>query len=159
MTKFSLPMHGGCLCGRHRYAITARPLTLYACHCTDCQSQSGAAFGLSMPVPRNAVTCDLAALGTWTRPAASGQTVTAYFCPHCATRLFHAPSRNPDVINLKPGTLDDTAWLAPVAHLWLDSAQPWIRPPDDALTFPGQPDRFAAIFARFTERFPDEPRP
>ena len=153
MTQFTLPMHGGCQCGQNRYVIAEPPRSLYACHCTDCQTQSASAFGMSMPVPRDAVTCDFASLGSWRRTAASGRTVAARFCTRCGTRLFHEPSRNPQIINVKPGTLDDTTWLKPVAHLWLDSAQPWFRPPDDTLTYRGQPDRFDDIFARFEKQF------
>jgi hypothetical protein len=42
------PYTGGCVCGATCYRLTAEPLTLYACHCTDCQKRSGSAFGLSM---------------------------------------------------------------------------------------------------------------
>jgi len=46
------PYTGGCQCGQIRYEIRAEPLTLYACHCKECQTS---AFGMSMPVPRDAV--------------------------------------------------------------------------------------------------------
>ena len=49
-TKPSLPMTGGCSCGRVRYEITSFPLLLYRCNCTNCQTASGSAFALNMPV-------------------------------------------------------------------------------------------------------------
>jgi hypothetical protein len=49
------PYPGRCLCGAVRYRVTEEPLTLYACHCTDCQKRSGSAFGLSMWVRRAAI--------------------------------------------------------------------------------------------------------
>ena len=39
-----LPLSGGCQCGGVRYEIKAKPLTVYVCHCTECQRQSGSAF-------------------------------------------------------------------------------------------------------------------
>ena len=48
--KVVLPLEGGCQCGAVRYAISAAPLTLYCCHCTECQAQSSSAFGMSMLV-------------------------------------------------------------------------------------------------------------
>jgi hypothetical protein len=45
-----LPMTGACLCGAIRYEISGFPLLLYTCNCTDCQSQSGSAFAMNMPV-------------------------------------------------------------------------------------------------------------
>ena len=146
---FALPMRGGCQCGRHRYEITAAPLTLYACHCTDCQTHAGSLLGMSMPVPRDGLHADLDALASWTKTAANGRTVKISFCADCGVRLFHEPARNPKIVNVKPGTLDDTAWVRPMGHLWLDSAQPWFSPPVDALHYAGQPDSFDDLFARF----------
>ena len=149
MNRIELPINGGCQCGRHRYSISALPLTLYACHCTDCQTQSTSAFGMSMPVLRETVKCDLEALGTWQKTAASGRIVKARYCKECGPRLFHEPSRNPKLINVKPGTLDDTSWLSPAGHLWLDSAQKWFIPPENALCYAGQPSTFDDLFERF----------
>ena len=38
---------GSCECKSIRYQYSGDPLTCYACHCTDCQTSSGSAFGLS----------------------------------------------------------------------------------------------------------------
>lgn len=153
VNQIELPMAGGCQCERQRYSISTLPLTLYACHCTDCQTQSTSAFGMSMPVPREAVNCDFDRLGTWERTAESGRIVKARYCRDCGTRLFHEPSRNRNIINVKPGTLDDTSWLKPVGHLWLGSAQSWFVPPEYALRYQGQPAAFDELFERFKDNF------
>jgi hypothetical protein len=44
------PMEGGCQCGAVRYRITGDPISLVACHCKECQRQSGSAFGMSLIV-------------------------------------------------------------------------------------------------------------
>lgn len=136
------------MCGRHRYRVTALPLTLYACHCADCQTQSGSAFGLSMTVERAhfSITGEP---GIMERPADSGRIVRARFCAACGTRLFHEPSRAPNTVNIKAGTLDDTRWVRPVAHLWLSRAQPWFVPPADALRYETQPEDREPLHARF----------
>ena len=38
--------------GGRCYRVAEEPLTLYACHCTDCQRHSGTSFALSMVVRR-----------------------------------------------------------------------------------------------------------
>ena len=44
-------MHSGrCQCGHCTFSFIGNPITCYACHCTNCQSASGSAFGLSMIV-------------------------------------------------------------------------------------------------------------
>ena len=31
----------------------------------------------------------------------------------------------PDITAIRAGTLDDTSWLRPIAHVYMRSAQPW----------------------------------
>ena len=52
MTK---PITGGCLCGAIRYTITAPIAELRACHCRDCQLESGSPFVTDMNVDRHTV--------------------------------------------------------------------------------------------------------
>lgn len=134
-----LPLTGGCQCGEVRYGIAAEPLTVYACHCTDCQRQSGSAFALSMVVPRDAVRLSAGAPATWLRRHESGRTSRCLFCGECGARLYHNPDRNPQITILKPGTLDDTSWLRPVGHIWIRSAQPWFEMPAGRITYDAQP--------------------
>ena len=145
-----LPLTGGCQCGAVRYAIAAAPSALYACHCTDCQKQSGGAFALSMVVPRAAIRITAGTPREWQRPGAataSGTPALCLLCGVCGARLYHLPSRNPAVAIVKPGTLDDTSWLRPVGHIWTKSAQPWLAIPPDEPNFSGQPPDYAALQA------------
>lgn len=151
--SFALPLLGGCQCGAARYKITARPRTLYACHCTACQRQSGSAFSMSMAVDRAAFIVNDEALGKWARSVDTRQ-VTGRFCCMCGTRLFHEPSRNPLIVNVKPGTLDDTTWLRPIAHLWTAHALSFVAPAPGSLVFPGPPDSHEALAAAFDAAYP-----
>lgn len=147
------PYVGGCQCGRIRYEIKAEPLTLYVCHCTECQRQSASAFGMSMPVPRDAVTILQGEPKQWSRVSESRREVICFFCGECGTRLFHNPTRNPDITNIKPGTLDDTSWLRPVGNLWTHSAQPWINKcSEEMLNYEGQPNpnEFSQLHEKFS---------
>ena len=38
------PYTGGCQCGSVSYVATAEPMRVSACHCKECQRQSGSAF-------------------------------------------------------------------------------------------------------------------
>ncbi len=119
----SLPYTGGCQCGQIRYEINAEPLTLYLCHCQECQKQSSSAFGMSLTVLRDAVVIVQGKPKSWTRKNDSGREVNNLFCGDCGTRLFHERTYNPNTINVKAGTLDDTSWLRPVGNIWTRSAR------------------------------------
>ena len=148
---------GGCQCGQIRYEVRSQPLTIYACHCTECQRQSGSAFGMSMPVLRSSLVILKGEPKTWSRETASGRQVTCHFCSACGTRLFHQPSRNPAIINLKPGTLDDTSWLQAIGNLWTQRAQPWVTLNDEMLNYTGQPtpEEFERLYAIFSQTHTD----
>lgn len=135
-----LPQHGGCLCGEIRYRLDWDPLTLYACHCSDCQRQSGASFGLSMVIQRDALEVLQGEPQEFSLEMPDGRRKHGRFCGRCAARIWGEPARFPGLANLRPGTLDDTSWLRPIAHIWTRSAQPWVEIPGDTLTFAGQPE-------------------
>jgi hypothetical protein len=143
----NLPLTGGCQCRSVRYAIGAEPLTLYACHCTECQKQSGSAFALSMVVPRSALSVVKGEPREWLRRHDSGRVASCMFCGHCGTRLFHNPHANTQVTILKPGTLDDASWLHPVGHIWTRSIQCWFDIPGDTVNYEAQPPDLSRLIA------------
>jgi len=53
-----MELEGGCVCGAVRYRLTASPLIVHACHCRDCQTQTGSAFVLNMWIEKNCVEAD-----------------------------------------------------------------------------------------------------
>jgi hypothetical protein len=122
-----LPLTGGCSCGAIRYEITSFPLLLYTCNCTDCQTASGAAFALNMPVATKSFRFVTGEPKGWHHLSPSGAEVCSWFCGACGARLYGSRKSRPQSMNLRAGTLDDTGWLAPVVHTFLESGQPWIR--------------------------------
>lgn len=144
-------MTGGCQCGAVRYALGVTRLAAYACHCRECQRQSGGAFALSLPVRR----ADLALTGRlarWQRATDAGGASVAHFCPACGTRIHHAPGDASEWLTIKAGTLDDTSGLGVLAHLWVQSKQPWLALDPAVPAFDTQPDDLAAWRQQLTER-------
>ena len=111
------PKQGGCLCGEVRYRLAEDPVTLYACHCTDCQRETGASFALSMIVRDKSLAILRGAPRTYSIELADGRQKRATYCERCSTRLW-GPSSVAGLAVLQPGTLDDTSWLRPIGHIW-----------------------------------------
>lgn len=149
-----IPLTGGCQCGHVRFEIKEKPLTVYACHCTECQRQSASAFSLSMVVPREAIVIVKGAPRQWRRVHESGRVIMCIFCGDCGVRLYHNPERNPKVSIFKPGTLDDTIWLYPVGHIWTRSAQPWFKMPADTVNYDMQPPDLTRLIEAWQVRQP-----
>ena len=145
-----LPLTGGCQCGALRYEIRAEPLSVYVCHCTECQRQSASAFSMSVMVPRSSLVYIQGAPRRWDRVADSGRIIASDMCETCGVRPVNHPLANDKVSILKPGTLDDTSWLHPVGHIWTGSAQPWVPIPDDAVIHEGHPSDVNALIAAWS---------
>jgi hypothetical protein len=135
----SFPQPGGCLCGDVRYRLVEDPLTVYACHCSDCQRQTGTSFALSMIARLGALEATRGEPREVSVRLADGRVKRSLFCARCCTRLW-ALSRVAGLAVVEPGTLDDTRWFAPVGHIWTRSAQPWFPLPEDALQCERGPD-------------------
>jgi len=150
-----LPLTGGCSCGAIRYAVASFPLLLYSCNCTDCQTASGSAFGLSMPVATKDFHIVQGTLKGWCRASPTGVDVTSWFCGDCSARIYGERDGRPDSRNLRAGTLDDTSWLVPVACMFARSAQPWVQPPADAECHELAPKDFVALSAKWRAMWPE----
>lgn len=156
VTLPTFPVTGGCQCGNIRYTLKAPPLTLYCCHCTECQRQSSSAFGMSMRVGL----ADVEVIGKMARhtrsKTESGSALVCEFCPSCGVRLFHRREAYEADLSLKAGSLDDTSWLVPAGHIWTGSKQKWVVIAQGELSYAGQPEVFLALMQRWREMMPDD---
>ena len=123
---------GGCLCGAIRYSADAAPLMTAACHCKNCQRQSGSAFTVVIAIPKGALTFEGGEPASFADTGDSGLAVKRRFCAACGSPIYSEAAATPELDWLKAGSLDDTSWVQPQANIWCESAQPWV--PMDAAT-------------------------
>jgi hypothetical protein len=115
------------------YSVDAEPVVQAACHCTDCQRQTGNPFSVIVGVPRAAFSVEGSTLASFatTGEDHGGQT-ERNFCSACGAPVFSVAAVAPEMIFLKAGSLDDASWLAPAVEVWTSSAQPWSPHFEDA---------------------------
>ncbi len=142
-----LPQTGGCQCDMLRYEITQAPHLIYTCHCTDCQHMTSSAFSMAIIVADAAFRFTKGEPRPVQRTADSGRVTTRLVCPECGSWITGVPRPGSAYRNVKAGTLDDTSWLRPTAHLWTRSKQPWIALPEGDRRFETQPEDMTAFFA------------
>lgn len=130
MTDFPLPLDGNCFCGAIRYRINQAPLFTMACHCTDCQQMTASAFSLGLVVPASgfSMLSDIPPRAL-DKVADSGATSTRYVCPKCSGWTHTITTGSPDVVVVRPSSLDSPAWARPIAEIFTRSALPWARMP------------------------------
>jgi hypothetical protein len=120
------PVEGGCQCGAVRYRLNASPLSVYNCHCKDCQRYSGAGWSMSMVVRNGDFEVLQGEVARYDRKADSGNIISMNFCAHCHGWLWNDPPAG-NIKVVRAGTLDDIDWAAPVGNIWTDSKAAWAQ--------------------------------
>lgn len=153
MNSSEKPLEGGCQCGYIRYRIAGDPVTLYACHCLHCQSQSSSAFGLSMWVRTQDFELLSGQLKLWVETADDGSDKHCTFCPQCGSRIYHSGGDADEILSLKAGSLDDKSALTPIAHIWTKRAHSWLKLEQKGVAcYDTEPDSFDEIVGAWGDR-------
>ena len=129
------PFTGGCRCRAVRYRCTSEPMLVLHCHCRDCQYASGGDGSTAMIVSADDMSIE-GTFASFASTADSGNTVLRQFCATCGSPLFARSPVSPALLAIKAATLDESSWLAPAAHIWMDSAPTWACVAAGVLTFP-----------------------
>ena len=122
-----MKIDGGCLCGYITYEAEVDPGKVAVCHCSDCQTHSGAAFGVVVGVTDNQFQLLTGELKTYQKIADSGTPRALAFCPECGTRIYaRTESDDSKFFGLRVGTVTQRMELVPKVQVWCRSAQIWI---------------------------------
>jgi len=116
---------GSCHCGSITFTAEIDPGQVMLCHCTDCQTMSGAPFRHVVPAHVDSFSLS----GTpksYIKVAESGNRRAQMFCPECGTPLYGASPENPSWISIRLGCVQQRAALRPAAQIWTRSAMPWL---------------------------------
>jgi len=122
---------GRCHCESVRYRLNGSPLFTHACHCLDCQRQTGSAFWMATIVLRGDLEMTHGSLVPRPRSARS----TEQRCASCDTTLYVESTHFPVSVILRSGTLDDPRVATPQAHIWVKRKLPWLTLPADVPQF------------------------
>jgi len=115
---------GGCHCGAITYEAEVDANMVAICHCTDCQTLSGSAFRVVVPVKREGFKLT-GEPKTYVKTGESGRKRVQTFCTNCGTPIYSADVTNPQVFNIRVGTVRQRADLRPKVQLWCRSALDW----------------------------------
>lgn len=118
---------GGCHCGFIAYEADVDPQRVEICHCTDCQTLSGAAFRTVVPATAGSFHLLSGQPKTYVKTAESGNRRVQAFCPECGTPIYSsAAGDGPGFFGIRVGTIRQRNSLVPKAQYWWRSAQPWV---------------------------------
>lgn len=120
-----MKVHGRCHCGAIRYEADVDPARAQACHCTDCQSLSGAPYRVSIAAPRETFRMLAGTPRTYVKTAESGNKRVQAFCEQCGSPVYSAAVSDPPAYSLRVACLDERADLPPQKQIWCTSELEW----------------------------------
>ena len=127
LVEKTMKIEGKCHCGAIAYEAIVDPQKAGLCHCTDCQTLSGAPFRASVP----ALAADFCILRgepkLYIMTAASGTRRAQAFCADCGTPIYAAAADNPTQFNLRLGAIVQRAQIPALKQGWCSSALAWAQ--------------------------------
>ena len=119
---------GACHCGTITIEGEADPAKTSICHCTDCQTGTGSAFRISVPVPGASFKMSGEPTYYTKTTADSGNPRVQAFCPRCGTPIYSTtPGDAPrPSYTVRVGILRQREQFVPVRQNWFRSAQSWV---------------------------------
>ena len=145
-----MSVEGVCRCRACTYKVSLdAPPQVYACHCLDCQTWSGSAFGLHALLPETVIELS-GPVATYAHFNAQGVRFEEHLCSVCHTRLYNSNDAAPGLVFLRAGTLLHSHLLQPMMHIWTKRMQPWVKVPDHVACFQESPtpEEYAEVAAR-----------
>ena len=85
-----MKIDGACHCGLITYEAEIDPEKVEVCHCTDCQSFSGSAFRVGVPVPADKFSLS-GEPTVYVKTTESGARRVQAFCPRCGSPIYGLP--------------------------------------------------------------------
>jgi hypothetical protein len=123
-----MKIDGGCHCGAIKIEGEADPEKTAICHCTDCQTSTGTAFRISIPVPGNTFKMTGEPTIYVKTTADSGTPRAQAFCGKCGAPIYSTtvgegvqPS-----YTVRVGILRQRDQLTPRRQIWYRSHRPWV---------------------------------
>lgn len=117
----TLPITGGCQCGKVRYELAAVPVTEF-CHCRMCQKASGNVFAALSMIKKAEFTVTQGEVALYE----SSNVAKRGFCRDCGTPLTFA-FNDRDRMEVTTGSLDHPEDFPIAEHFGVESRLPWLK--------------------------------
>jgi hypothetical protein len=121
-----MKVEGRCHCGQITFEAEIDAEAVRICHCTDCQTLTGAAYRVNVQSSAQSFVLLTGQPKIYIKTAESGNKRAHAFCGNCGTPIYAASPQDTQTYALRVGTLKQRAHLRPSRQIWFRSALPWI---------------------------------
>jgi hypothetical protein len=121
-------INGSCHCGFITIEGEADPDKTQICHCTDCQTGTGSAFRISIPVSGTTLKMTGQPSLYLKTTAESGRPRVQAFCPKCGSPIYSTTPGDgvQPSYTVRVGILRQRDQLVPRRQNWFRSARSWV---------------------------------
>jgi len=123
-----MKIDGACHCGYITIEGDADPEKTTICHCSDCQTGTGSAFRVSVPVSGSTLRISGQPTIYLKTTAESGNPRAQAFCPRCGSPIYStSPGEGRQAsYMMRVGILRQRKDFVPRRQIWFRSAQSWV---------------------------------
>jgi hypothetical protein len=123
-----MKVDGACHCGTITIEGEADPEKTTICNCTDCQTATGTAFRVTVPVAGASFRMSGQPTIYMKTTAESGNRRAQAFCPRCGSPIYSTtPGEGVQpVYTVRVGILRQRDAFVPKRQIWCRSRQPWL---------------------------------
>ena len=125
---------GSCLCRAVRFEVRGAFGRASHCHCSMCRKAHGAAFGsyAAVRVENFRIVSGEELILRYK----SSRGVERTFCSRCGSRLQFISEKQPGIVDIALGVLDDDPGIRVPHHIFVASKAPWFEITDGLPQFP-----------------------
>jgi hypothetical protein len=128
-----------CSCGQLSVSVIGEPQIVSACHCTDCQTRTGSAFGISAFFADSQVIANTGESKEYLTTSDAKRSLKRHFCPNCGTTVFWRAEMLPNMLGIAAGCFLDKDFPEPTVSVWNQSKLEWFAIPEHWKSFQKQP--------------------
>ena len=123
-----MKIEGSCHCGAITYEAEVDPAMSRICHCSDCQTMSGAPYRAIVVAKEEDFHILSGEPKIYVKTAESGNKRAQGFCGECGTALFATSvGEGPKIYGLRLGAIKQRDQIRPTGQIWTSSEQSWIH--------------------------------
>jgi len=138
----NMKIDGCCHCGYVPFEAEADPDTTTICHCTDCQTMSGAPLRAVIVTRPGTFALLSGKPAEYRKTADSGNIRLQGFCPRCGTALYATSvGDEPKAYNVRIGSVRQRDELLPRRQIFVRSQQAWVSDLNSITKFDAMPSR------------------
>ena len=130
-------INGSCLCGAFKFFISGELGPSFYCHCGRCKKASGTLFAVNSVIDEKQINV-IDGKGSLSVFFNKDAGVARFFCKCCGSPIYSI-NYDKNICAVRVGVLDQDKINQPIAHIYSNTKNSWLKFSDELPCFDGLP--------------------